>query len=179
MIKTMKPFCITFAGPAGCSKTPVAQYLSCQLGLPVLSNDTVRTELKEDQMQYEFDQAEYERRVIARIKDLAARKQSFIYDASNDRHWQRFLSNFEPGSYDFGVISYDFSASFYNQLLVAKKYEQWLPVADVYQGQHDAFVDAFGDDIICSITDESFQNRLAIALAASRKFIDDRSAKIS
>ncbi len=174
----MKPFCITFAGPAGCSKSPVAQYLSCQLNVPVMSNDVIRTEVREDHMGAVLDQKDYTRRVVERVKDLAARKVSFIYDASNDRKWLRFLENFEPDSYVIGVISYDLSPAFYKAMLAAKQYCEILDGADNYLAQHKAFIEKHPDVVICSITDHNFPDRLDIALRASQQFIDDRTAKL-
>jgi len=176
----MKPICITFAGPAGCSKSPVAHYLSCEFGLPVLTNDVVRSEVREDYPSGEFNQEEYTRRVIARIKKFAADNKTFIYDASNDRHWLKFLDNFEsPDSYEFAVISFDLSEKFYKKLLKAKGYTDIYELADRYLADHKKFLKEHSDVVACTITDESFPQRLETAREAVYQFVADKYHKIS
>jgi cytidylate kinase len=43
-----KKICITFAGAVGSSKTPISNYLSSRLNLPIFNNDTIRSEVIED-----------------------------------------------------------------------------------------------------------------------------------
>ena len=174
----MKPFCISFAGPAGCSKTPVAQHLSCNLQLPVLNNDVIRTEMREDEDRYDYDEQAFRTRARQRLQALATRKVSFIYDASHDRFWAKFQKEFPVSDYNFGIISFDLSREFYEKLLIAKKYDHTLTRAEVYMEQHAAFIKDYPEMIICTITDETFHDRLAISLEAVRKFIDDRTALI-
>jgi adenylylsulfate kinase-like enzyme len=52
----MNKFCLTFAGVVGSSKTPITNYLSGQLNLPVLNNDAIRTEVLEDLGEFNFDE---------------------------------------------------------------------------------------------------------------------------
>jgi len=47
-MKDENKFCLTFAGAAGSSKTPISNYLSTKLLLPVFNNDAIRTEVIED-----------------------------------------------------------------------------------------------------------------------------------
>ncbi|MCC6563838.1 hypothetical protein IT087_03015, partial [Candidatus Uhrbacteria bacterium] len=64
----MKPYCISFAGAIGSSKTPIAHYLSLKLGLPIHNNDVVRTEVKEEFG--ELREGEYEKRRDQRIGEF-------------------------------------------------------------------------------------------------------------
>lgn len=170
-----KPFCITFAGPVGCSKTPVAHHLSITFGWPILSNDAIRSEVIEDTLQPELDVDLYRTRAVARIKALADRPDNLIYDASHDRHWGSYLSNFaDDPPYNFGVISYDLSREFYVQLLRTTRYKSTLPRVDELLADHTGFVRDHEDTIICTITDENFQNRLHVAEDAVRTFIADK-----
>ena len=171
----MKPICITFAGPYGASKSPIAQYLSCQLGWPRLENDVIRKEVREDQLSPALDTEEYNRRAVARIKELVQARQNFIYDASQDRGWQTFMHNFEPDAYQFGVISIDLSPSFYKKLIQAKEYPLTDQETERYLAEHQQFLDRFSDAIICHITDENFLHRLNVAWQAVRQFIDDKT----
>jgi hypothetical protein len=168
----MKPICITFAGPLGCSKSPVAQFLACELGWPLFANDVVRNEVREDQLQPELDQQEYADRVVTRIKDLASRNQSLIYDASNDRHWDKLLQNFEPDQYRFAVISFDLSEGFYRELLQAKNYALSETQTTQYIADHNAFLERTDIPIIHRITDENFAKRLDTSLQAVQTFLD-------
>lgn len=56
------PYCITFAGPVGSGKTPIAYYLSWNLALPILNNDSMRTETQEDRG--ELDMQTYTKKEI-------------------------------------------------------------------------------------------------------------------
>ncbi len=43
-----QPICITFAAPVGSSKTPISNYLSGKLNLPIYNNEAARSEIIED-----------------------------------------------------------------------------------------------------------------------------------
>lgn len=72
----------------GSSKSPIANYLSYNLNLPVLNNDCIRVEVTED-LSF-LDQEEYERRKTERVNALINSEINFIYDASIDRIWPKF-----------------------------------------------------------------------------------------
>lgn len=44
----MQKICITFAGCVGSSKTPISNYLSTKLNLPIFNNDAIRSEIIEN-----------------------------------------------------------------------------------------------------------------------------------
>jgi len=68
----MKPFCITFAGPVGCSKTPLAHYLSINLGWPILSNDAFRSEIREDSREFEVSMDSFNDLMASRTDSLSS-----------------------------------------------------------------------------------------------------------
>ncbi len=162
--------CITFAGVVGSSKTPIATYLSWNLGIPITSNDTVRTEVTEDLLK--FDKTEYEKRRDERGKQLIASGKSFIYDASIDREWQKLQSWLAPENYSTFIISLDLSKPFLEKLYEAKQYTDSLARLDVLMSDHQNFVDAFGQCINVHITDAEFQDRLDISLNTFRNWLD-------
>lgn len=166
----MKPVCITFAGPFGCSKSPVAQYLSCELGWPIMSNDVIRNEVREDTLSGELDIPEYHRRLYARLEKLIAGRQSFIHDGSNDRRFEKFMPFFEGTPYKIGVVSFDLSPEFYRRLIRAKHYPLSEEQIDGYLADHAGFLEKHSDATICRITDETFSKRLEMALAAVKAF---------
>jgi hypothetical protein len=167
------PACITFAGPFGCSKSPVAQYLACEFGWPLLSNDVVRNEVREDTLSTELDIPEYHKRLYARLEGLIVRNQSFIHDGSNDRRWEKFTPFFEGGPYRIGVISFDLSPDFYRRLIKAKQYPLTEEQIDGYLADHARFLEKHSDAIICRITDELFPRRLQTGLDAANLFARD------
>ncbi len=166
----MKPVCITFAGVPGSSKTPIAHHLSCVFNLPILANDVIRTELREDTLSNVLDQYKYLERVIQRIESLTEKRRSFIYDASNDRHWYKFLQNKGMSDYEVVVISIDLTRSFYMTLLDAKKYEVFMNKIDTYMKDHENFLENSKMRIICHINDDNFSHRLETAEASVKTF---------
>lgn len=64
----MKHLCITFAGAIGSSKSPIANYLSISLGLPIFNNDSIRSEVTEDLGI--LDSKEYLKRRNKRFQEL-------------------------------------------------------------------------------------------------------------
>lgn len=150
----------------------MAHHLSTAFGWPILCNDVVRSEVKEDTLQPQLDRELYNARVVERIKELAIRPANLVYDASQDRGWERYLANFggEP-PYRFGVISFDLSREFYVRLLQAKQYDSTLTQADKLLADHTEFLQKHADTVICTITDANFSDRLQLAETAVRNFI--------
>ena len=168
-------YCITFAGPIGCSKSPVAHYISMAFGWPIFSHDAVRHEVMEDTRNPILDVKLLEERIAERTKFITQKNSSIIYDASQDRHWDRFISAFhKTPPYEFGVISFDLSQDFYEEILKAKHYDSTLLRAKKLLADHEAFVRQYREVIICSITDATFADRLYIAEEAVRKFVGDK-----
>jgi hypothetical protein len=167
----MKPYCITFAGPFGCSKSPVAQYLSCALGCPSLANDVIRNEVREDQLSNQLDQDEYFARVTERIHTLVEHRQNFIHDASSDRLWDKFVSNFGSDQYRLGIISFDLSPAFYRRLIAAKQYPLTEADIDRYLADHQTFMERTDTPIILRITDDTFATRLTDSVRAVNNFL--------
>lgn len=165
----MKHRCITFAGVPGSSKTPIATYLSYTLGLPLFISDAIRTEVKEDQLF--FDIPEFDRRLLARLEEPVASKQSFIYDASVDRSWPETKRRLEAAGYSHFVISLDLSRELLIKLYRAKDYAYDQKLFDDYYAQHAAFLEDHTADIGLHITDNEFSERLERSLKAARKWL--------
>ncbi len=166
-------FCITFAGPVGCSKSPVATHLSYSLSLPIFISDVVRNEVKEDRLKY--DDNEFQRRRERRLKEILERKLSFICDASVDRRWSELKKYLLEYDYRWFIISIDLSKKFLTKIYKAKKYFEPLELIDHYLGQHEDFLDEFESDVSLHIDDTRFEDRLAISLKATRKWIANLS----
>ncbi len=167
-IMPKEKFIITFAGPVGCSKTPVAYYLSWKLGLPILNNDAMRTETVEDLGK--FDEKEYLKRRDERIDELLKKGSSFIYDASIDRVWKDWKDRL-LGKYEVFMISFDLSKGFIMELYAAKKYDESIRDVDKFIADHDKFLEEFADKVNLQITDENFKDRLRLSYEAAERWM--------
>lgn len=167
-----KPFIITFAGVVGSSKTPVAMYLSAKLGLPIYQNDAVRTEVIEDLLH--FDAAEHQRRRDERVADIFQRRLSFIGDASMDHEWTSIRKSLVDYGYDWFIISLDLSRGLLEKLYQAKKYHESRERLDTLLSEHEAFLQAYSEDVALHITDASFSARLEQSFAAVQTWLSSR-----
>lgn len=155
------PKLITFAGPVGSSKTPIANYLSTRLNLPVYNNDAVRTEVIEDLGH--LDKAEFEKRRDERIDFALQQGNSFILDASIDRSWNDYKDKVLGAGFEVILISLDLSREFLVRLYKAKGYHDSLKRLDDLMKEHEEFLAMYEGDIHVRITDENFGERLKIA----------------
>lgn len=166
-----RPVCITFAGPAGCGKSPVAHYVSWHLGLGVYSNDVVRREVAETTLKAEFDPPEYFVRRDAYIKAILGLGRSFILDVSVDRVWQQYRQQLTAAGFDWFIIGFDLSVELLQATSLAKRYssDRLDPgTVERWHREHQAFSDEFSADVGLVITDTNFANRLELSLAAVR-----------
>ena len=133
-------YVITFAGAVGSSKTPIAYYLSWKLNLPIFNNDSIRTEVVEEEG--DFSEMEYLKRRDDRIHQIVNSGMSFIYDASVDRIWKdkKIFWRKELG-YNVFIISLDLSKELLVKLYNAKKYNETLLRIDELIEDHHIFLD--------------------------------------
>jgi hypothetical protein len=157
-------YCIIFAGPIGCSKTTVANYLSYKLNLPVLNNDAIRAEVAADLKR--FDQNEYLKRRDKRLREIYQKGLSFIYDASVDREHDGFKKAMDKYGYKYKIISFDLSENFLRELYAAEGYNRPLRRLTETIKDHENFLKNSGLKINGRITDKNFKDRLKISLAA-------------
>ncbi|MBI2448316.1 hypothetical protein HYV44_02015 [Candidatus Microgenomates bacterium] len=160
---------IAFAGVPGTSKSPIAHYLSIKLGIPVFSNDVIRTEVKEDLGNFDFE--EYCERRDKRIHEAVERGLSIIYDASADREWVDRKAVAEKFGYRYFIISIDLSRNFILKLYEAKGYADLIPEIEKCFDDHEKFLAQFSADVGIHIADKDFPNRLEIALKAVTKWL--------
>jgi len=162
--------CILFAGATGCSKTPVAVYLSFKLNLPIFNNDAIRSEVIEDLKK--FDEEEFIRRRDKRIEELVKSGTSFILDASIDRQAGRVKETLRENGYQYFVISFNLSPDFIKKLYHLKGYNESLKRIDEILSDHENFLRENGDIVGLAIDDRSFPDRLKLAIEAARNFIN-------
>ncbi|RJO60112.1 hypothetical protein C4544_07185 [candidate division WS5 bacterium] len=169
-----QPLCILFAGPVGSSKTPVAVYLSWNLGLPIFNTDAIRTEVLEDILENNLESELIPKRRDERLAKMISSKKSFIYDASIDRTWPEMKKELEENGYKYFVISFDITNEFLKKLWNAKKYDAW-ELFDGWCEDHLSFVKKYREEVGLTITDDNFSARLDESLEAVRKFLGDNS----
>ena len=159
-----KKLCITFAGAVGSSKTPIANYLSPKLNLPIFNNDAIRSEIVEDLGN--MDAEEYIQRRNERLKEIVTGGMSFIYDASADREWKNNKQVLLDAGYEVFIISLDLSKELLTRLYKAKGYFETLERIDKLFNDHQVFLNEFSEDVGVNITDTEFKDRLEISLKA-------------
>lgn len=160
---------ITFAGAVGTSKTPITNFLSYNLNLPVYNNDAIRTEVIED-LGF-FDEAEYIKRRDQRVMWIVNNKLSFIYDASVDREWKKYRQLASDKGYKVFIISLDLSKEFLANLYQIKGYHESATRIDELLADHDNFLKDCSTDVNIHITDADFPNRLQIVLNEVHKWL--------
>ena len=160
--------CILFAGAVGCSKIPVAVYLSHSLGLSVFNNDAIRSEVIEDLGI--LDEKEFRKRAFGRIKAMVAKDMSFILDASIDREYKEVFKAIKENDYEYYLISFDLSEEFLSELYKSKGYEEYLKRIDEYVNDHDDFLEENPSSVDLVINDDNFMDRLNISLEAAKEF---------
>jgi len=165
-----KRICITFAGAIGSSKTPIANYLSVKLNLPVFNNDAIRTEVTEDLGK--FDAAEHIKRRDKRLKEITKNGISFICDLSVDREWGMLKKLLVKNNYRWFIISLDLSKQFLVKLYKVKGYNESLNVLDKFWSDHDNFIKNNDNEIGLHITDVDFKNRCEISFKKIRKVLN-------
>lgn len=165
-----KPVCITFAAVSGIGKSPVAYYLSCNLMLPIFSNDAIRLEVREDMGQMDIDA--YIKRREQRLDSLITQKKSFIYDASVDRRWSELKESLGKQGYRIFVISFDVNEEFILKLYKSKGYTD-LEHLQRWQNEHAKFLEEYSADISLHITEAEYKDRLDLSLQAAQAFLSE------
>ncbi len=163
-----KKICITFAGAVGSSKTPISNYLSTKLNLPIFNNDAIRSEVIED-LEI-FDSEEHLKRRNARLEEIIKNKHSFICDVSIDREWEEFRKKLISSNYICFIISLDLSKMLLTKLYQAKQYFESLEHINELIQDHDNFLNKYSDDVNLHITDKDFINRIHISYNAAKKY---------
>lgn len=159
-----KPVCILFAAPVGTSKTPIANYLSWNLGLPVFSTDSIRTEVHEDTLSENLDQDMFLKRKEDRLEKIISFKKSFIFDASIDRNWKELKEKLEKAGYRWLIISIDLDRNLISKLYDSKNYTETKDRLDQLMSDHQIFLDDFEKDVSLKINNQNFHERLDLSL---------------
>jgi hypothetical protein len=153
-------YIVTFAGPPGSSKTPIANYLSEKFYLPIFNHDSIRTEVTEDLLK--FDEEEFRKRSMNRLITLFKTRNSFILDLSIDRRWKIYQEEVVKSDYKVFIISLDLSRDFLIKLYKTKKYFDSLKDIDKFIAEHQEFLSKYSSQVNLIINDQNFINRLKL-----------------
>jgi hypothetical protein len=170
-----KKLCICFAGPVGCSKTPVANYLSWNLGLPVFNSDAVRSEIVEDSTLNNYEKRDFNKVLDKRLHKLTKYQRSFILGVSVDRSWRDVKRELENNAYFWFLISFNLSKNLLTKMYKAKGYKESLNNIDKFIQDHGKFFREYRNDVGFIITDENFSNRLDVCLQESKKVMESHN----
>lgn len=164
-------FVITFAGVVGSSKSPISNYLSTKLNLPIFNNDAIRTEVLEDLKI--FDSEEYTSRRNSRLKEVLESGISFICDVSVDREWSKIKEQLLANNYRWYIISLDLSKELLVKLYQVKGYNESLKIIDKLINEHNIFLEENIGDINLHLTDNDFKNRCQIGYKKTSEWINN------
>lgn len=164
-------YCILFAGAIGSGKSPIANYLSYKLNLPVFNNDIIRTEVKEDLLR--MDEEEYERRRSQRAKEILEKGDSFIYDASIDRKWEKYKQALLDSGFNPIIVSLDFTKEKLIEIWKAKGYTEFNALDRTIE-DHKLFLENHRIEVSVHLTDEVFLSRLESALTGVKETLNIR-----
>lgn len=167
----IKKYCILFAGMVGSSKTPIAHFLSCNLGLPIFDNDAIRTEVVEDFMDFDVNDDQYLARRDKRMHELVMSGYSFISSSGIDRSWRTIKPVLVENDYEIFIISIDLSRTFIEKLYIAKGYADSLERIELLYQEHEEFLKYFTKDVSLQIRDEKFPDRLELSLKKVQNWI--------
>ena len=170
----MLKFCVLFSGVTGSSKTPIANYLSIQFNLPILNNDAIRTEVREDLLV--FDETEYIKRRNERIEVALKRNKSFIYDASIDRNWIEKNQEFNKHGYKHFIISLDLSKEFLKNIYRAKGSTETEEFLNTKLVEHRNFLKHFSDIVNIHISDDTFLQRFNITSKVLKEWVENQNS---
>ena len=178
----LEPYCVTFAGVPGSSKSIVAHYLSERFGLPIFSTDNLRFEVREDVLADDINAPgvldEYQRRADERFGWLLDRQASLIRDGSVDRTWAELKARLMAAGYRWYVIDMELSAAFLENLYMKTGRAWAVDELPIYLGQHETFLAEFSGGIGLRITDEVFKGRRAAAETGLRAFLGDKPGQL-
>lgn len=166
----MQKFCITFAWCVWSSKTPISNYISTKLNLPIFNNDAILSEVIENRGFWDIE--EHKKVRNNRLKEVLDSWISFIADISIDREWESFRETLLSYGYTRFIISLNLSKGLLMKLYKAKGYDESLKRLDTLMHDHESFLENFSDDVGVHVWDDQFFDRLEIALRSIRAWIE-------
>lgn len=167
----MKKIVITYAWAIWCWKSPITNYISTKLWLPIFNTDSIRSEVCEDFLKY--DEAEAQKRIKERFNSVIKEWKSFIYDASVDRTWGALKEVLIKNHYNCFIISIDLDKDTLLSFYKAKSYSESIKMIDKVYEDHQKFLKDYWEDIDMHIDIKTYKNRLKNVYRAVNKWIQN------
>ena len=168
----MKNIIITYAWAIGCWKSPITNYISTKLWLPTFNTDTIRSEVCEDYLK--FDEDEARKRIKERLNDVIQNGISFICDASVDRKRKNLIKEILiKNNYEYFIVSIDLNKETLSRFYKAKLYSDSMKMIDRVYEDHQKFLEEYSDDINLHINEDNYNERLEIVYKAISQRMKD------
>ena len=154
----MERLIICYAWVIWCWKTPITNYISTKLWLPVFDTDAIRSEVREDLLVWDED--EVKNRANKRLNSIIKEWKAFIFDVSVDRTRWKIKEILLKNHYNYFLISIDLDKKTLSNFYKAKWYDESMQRIDNVYEDHQNFLKEFSDDINMHINERNYQNRL-------------------
>lgn len=155
----MEKVFISYAWAIWCWKSPITNYISTKLWLPIFNTDSVRSEVCEDFLK--FDEDEAQKRIKERLSNIIQNGVSFIYDASVDRKRKNLIKDILiKNNYRYFIISIDLDKKTLVDFYKAKWYNESMKRIDEVYEDHQNFLKEFSDDVSIHINEKNYKDRL-------------------
>lgn len=154
----MEKLFITYAWAIWCWKSPITNYISTKLWLPVFDIDAIRSEVCEDL--FVWDENEVKSRANKRLNSIIWEWTAFIFDVSVDRSWWDLKEILLKNHYNYFLISIDLDKKTLLDFYKAKGYDESMKRIDEVYEDHQNFLKIFSNDINMHINETNYKNRL-------------------
>ena len=160
----MNKIFISYAWAVGCWKSPITNYMSTKLWLPTFNTDAIRSEICEDSLK--FDEDEAQRRIRERYISIIEKWVSFIFDASVDRKRPILKEVLRENWYKIFIISIDLDKETLQKFYESKWYNESMKMIDKIYEDHQKFLKEYSSDINLHINENNYKKRLEIVYEA-------------
>lgn len=160
----MEKIVITYAWATWCWKSPITNYMSTKLWLPTFNTDAIRSEICEDSLKFNEDEAQ--RRIRERYISIIEKWVSFIFDASVDRKRPILKEVLRKNWYKIFIISIDLDKETLQKFYESKWYNESMKMIDKIYEDHQKFLKEYSSDINLHINENNYKKRLEIVYEA-------------
>lgn len=154
----MEKIFITYAWAIWCWKSPITNYISTKLWLPVFDTDAIVSEVCEDFLKKDWD--EIRKRSEERLNLIINDWKSFICDCSVDRKRWKIKESLIKNQYKYFIISIDLDKETLLNFYTVKSYYESMERIDKVYEDHQNFLKEFSDDISVHVNEKNYKDRL-------------------
>ena len=161
---------IWYAWAIWCWKSPITNYISTKLWLPIFNTDSILSEVCEDLL--EVNREEANKRVKERLDKIINNWISFIYDASIDRKWEQLREILIRNNYKIFIISIDLDKETLLNFYKTKSYFESIEKLEKVYDDHQKFLEKYWNEINIHIDNKNYSERLEIVYEAAKHRIN-------